>query len=195
MFMRGNEYICMAVVTGKESGLRQRHPGDWSTKCWHSQTAESGSSCLDPLRYHQAVQIICSARLRHSACGAVKLLPPWQPGAVAPHRGGRRRAYLRPALFVLDPGLLSLRPGAYARQASRGVRTPSSARSASPSSPACSSSRTMSSALGASTPKYSAAGGTSRRPGQCCASQQLDRHQWRRGADRRQADGHPGDAA
>jgi catechol 2,3-dioxygenase-like lactoylglutathione lyase family enzyme len=24
-------------------------------------------------------------------------------------------------------------------------------------------------------------GGTSRRPGQCCASQQLDRHQWRRG--------------
>jgi len=38
-------------------------------------------------------------------------------------------------------------------------------------------------------------GGTSRRPGQCCASQQLDRHQWRRGSDRRQADGHPGDAA
>ena len=35
----------------------------------------------------------------------------------------------------------------------------------------------MSSALGASTPKYSAAGGLSRRPGQCCASQQLDRHQ------------------
>src|SRR5260370_26537172 len=55
-------------------------------------------------------------------CGTAKLLPPWQSGAAVPHRDGRGRAHPRPALFVLDPGLLSLHPGAYTRQAPPGSR-------------------------------------------------------------------------
>ena len=58
MFMRGNEYICMAVVTGKESGLRQRHPGDWSTKCWRSQIADLARRQLVVVERHGQARII-----------------------------------------------------------------------------------------------------------------------------------------
>jgi len=64
------------------------HPGTPTSGCWRSLSelpsvtgaahspggnsvpAESGSSCLDQLRYHQAVQVICSVRRGCDWCGA-----------------------------------------------------------------------------------------------------------------------------
>ena len=57
-----------------------------------------------------------------------------------------------------------------------------------------SSSRTMSRAPRISTPKYSAAAWSFRRADLCRIIEQPDHHQRRRRPDRRQADGHPGDA-